>query len=107
MGVAPWGIVTNGKVWRLYSAKAHSRATNYYEVDLEETLGLAEPGVSFRYFYLFFRAAAFAAQSYPISGEVKDPSPFGLSAGGKRNLRPGIGRPLEGPRFRTDLSPLC
>jgi hypothetical protein len=72
MGVAPWGIVTNGKVWRLYSAKAHSRATNYYEVDLEETLGLAEPGVSFRYFYLFFRAAAFGPQSYPISGEVKE-----------------------------------
>lgn len=72
MGVAPWGIVTNGKVWRLYSVKAHSRATNYYEVDLEETLGLAEPGVSFRYFYLFFRAAAFAPQSYKISGEVKE-----------------------------------
>src|SRR6266566_786477 len=34
-GEADWAIVTNGKTWRLYSAKAHSRATNYYEIDLE------------------------------------------------------------------------
>ena len=33
-GLAPWGIVTNGKIWRLYSAEAHSRATNYFEQDL-------------------------------------------------------------------------
>jgi len=59
-GVASWGIVTNGKIWRLYSARAHSRATNYYEIDLEETLASPDPGEPFRYFYLFFRAAAFA-----------------------------------------------
>jgi hypothetical protein len=57
--VAPWAIVTNGKTWRLYSARAHSRATNYYEVDLEEILALTDPADAFRYFYLLFRAAAF------------------------------------------------
>jgi hypothetical protein len=51
-----WAIVTNGKVWRLYSARAHSRATNYYEIDLEETLASPEADVAFRYFWLFFRA---------------------------------------------------
>ncbi|MEA3350029.1 MAG: TaqI-like C-terminal specificity domain-containing protein, partial [Chloroflexota bacterium] len=56
---APWGIVTNGKLWRLYSAKAHSRATNYYEIDLEETLASPDPAEAFRYFYLFFRAEAY------------------------------------------------
>ena len=50
-GAAPWGIVTNGKLWRLYSAKAHSRATNYYEIDLEETLASPAPGEAFRYFF--------------------------------------------------------
>jgi hypothetical protein len=25
---APWAVVTNGRIWRLSSAKAHSRATN-------------------------------------------------------------------------------
>jgi hypothetical protein len=31
-GEADWVIVTNGIVWRLYAAKAHSRATNYYAI---------------------------------------------------------------------------
>src|SRR5207302_3148411 len=60
-GEADWAIVTNGKLWRLYSARAHSRATNYYEIDLEETL--AQPPehreLAFRYFWYFFRATAF------------------------------------------------
>jgi hypothetical protein len=60
-GDAPWAIVTNGKTWRLYSAKAHSRATNYYEIDLEETLAMPPANLehAFRYFWLLFRAAAF------------------------------------------------
>ena len=33
-GVADWIVVTNGRQWRLYSRHAHSRATNFYEVDL-------------------------------------------------------------------------
>jgi len=63
---APWAIVTNGKIWRLYSAKAHSRATNYYEIDLEEALASSDPNEFFRYFWLLFRAAAFVPQ--PVSG---------------------------------------
>lgn len=58
-GDADWVIVTNGKYWRLYSSKAHSRATNYYEIDLEEVLARLDPEESFRYFFLFFRMEAF------------------------------------------------
>jgi hypothetical protein len=60
-GAPAWAIVTNGKLWRLYAARAHSRATNYYEIDLEETIASREPDLAFRYFWLFFRARAFAA----------------------------------------------
>ncbi len=49
-----WVMMTNGKLWRLYSARAHSRATNYYEIDLEETLASPDPGQALRYFWLFF-----------------------------------------------------
>jgi hypothetical protein len=56
----PWAILTNGKDWRLYCAAAHSRATNYYEVDLPDALA-GDDLTAFRYFYLFFRAAAFTA----------------------------------------------
>ncbi|MGC9399832.1 MAG: hypothetical protein ACP5HM_11930, partial [Anaerolineae bacterium] len=69
--VAPWAIVTNGKTWRLYSARAHSRATNYYEIDLEETLAAPDPGEAFRYFYLFFRAAAFTPEERAVAGETR------------------------------------
>ena len=60
-GEAQWAVVTNGKHWRLYSAKAHSRATNYYEIDLEEVLAAdnKDPQESFRYFWLLFRQLAF------------------------------------------------
>jgi len=70
-GEAPWAIVTNGKLWRLYSAKAHSRATNYYEIDLEENLASDDPNVAFRYFFLFFRAAAFVPRDLVRDGRTR------------------------------------
>src|SRR6266700_128046 len=72
-GEADWAIVTNGKTWRLYSAKAHSRATNYYEIDLEETLAQSPAHVehAFRYFWLFFRPAAFIPVERFVGGEKR------------------------------------
>lgn len=61
-GLADWIIVTNGRQWRLYSRHAHSRATNFYEVDLPQALiasGDTDPNEAFRYWWLFFRAQAF------------------------------------------------
>jgi hypothetical protein len=64
-GDADWAVVTNGKLWRLYSAKTHSRSTNYLEIDLEEAVAGATPEATdpeaFRYFWLLFRARAFAS----------------------------------------------
>ncbi len=60
----PWAILTNGKDWRLYCAAAHSRATNYYEIDLPDALE-HEDLIAFRYFYLFFRAES----SVPAGGK--------------------------------------
>ena len=60
----PWAILTNGRDWRLYCAKAHSRASNYYEIDLPATLE-HDDLIAFRYFYLFFRAAAFVPKPQP------------------------------------------
>ena len=59
---ADWAIVTNGRIWRLYSRQAHARSTNFYEVDLIEALnvsGETDPNEAFRYWWLFFRSAAF------------------------------------------------
>ncbi len=68
-GDARWIIVSNGKLWRLYSRDAHSRSTNFYEVDLEEALlasGDTDPNEAFRYWWLFFRPEAFS----PVNGDA-------------------------------------
>jgi len=56
-----WGILTNGRKWRLYGTKDNKEQT-YYEVDLPE---LIEDGNlnRFKYFYLFFRPDAFRTTS--------------------------------------------
>ena len=53
-----WGILTNGRHWRLYSSKSHLPLGNYYQVDLVELLEEA-PTESLKYFYVLFRRQAF------------------------------------------------
>ncbi|MFM6271082.1 MAG: hypothetical protein ACKPFA_31980, partial [Dolichospermum sp.] len=49
--------------WRLYYRQASSTATEFYPVDLVELLE-TEDIEQFKYFWLFFRSAAFAKDSY-------------------------------------------
>ena len=53
--VAPWVIVTNGKLWRLYSSTASNKATNYYEIDLEEAIAANDQITALKYWWLMFR----------------------------------------------------
>ena len=69
-GDAPWVVVTNGKLWRLYSKRTHSRATSYFEVDLEEVVAEATRASTdpFRYFWLLFRRQAFQEVTFTREG---------------------------------------
>ncbi|MTJ54842.1 N-6 DNA methylase [Anabaena sp. UHCC 0253] len=58
-----WGILTNGREWRLYYRQASSTATEFYPIDLVELLE-TEDLEKFKYFWLFFRSAAFEKDSY-------------------------------------------
>src|SRR4030043_1961721 len=55
---AKWGILTDGKYWRLYERETSKRLDIFYEIDLEDFIesGSVE---DFRYFYLLFRRDAF------------------------------------------------
>jgi Alw26I/Eco31I/Esp3I family type II restriction m6 adenine DNA methyltransferase len=53
-----WGILTDGKYWRLYERETSKRLDIFYEVDLEEFIESDSPE-DFRYFYLLFRKDAF------------------------------------------------
>jgi hypothetical protein len=62
-----WGILTNGRLWRLYYHKAKSRTEGYIEFDLDPLfnsedlfkLTQEERLEAFKIFYLFFRRDAF------------------------------------------------
>ena len=62
-----WGLLTNGRLWRLYHRDTSHKLDRYYEVDLPALLASEDPG-AFPYFYGFFRRAAF------------DPGPLALTA---------------------------
>ncbi len=53
-----WGLLTNGKLWRLYHESTSNKLDVYYEVDLESLLRSGDME-AFKYFYLFFRFEAF------------------------------------------------
>jgi|GEM_PF-1314958 len=74
-----WGILTNGKLWRLYRLSQRGENSKaYYEFDLEEFLDFLDPSPQkklpfkdqdissklrdFKYFYLFFRKQAFLGE---------------------------------------------
>ncbi|PSQ15838.1 restriction endonuclease [Halobacteriales archaeon QS_8_69_26] len=52
-----WGILTNGRKWRLYGTRDYGTEI-YYEVDLPELLEQGDLE-AFKYFYVFFRPEAF------------------------------------------------
>jgi type I restriction-modification system DNA methylase subunit len=53
-----WGILTDGKYWRLYERETSKRLDIFYEIDLEDLIESGSPE-DFRYFYLLFRKNAF------------------------------------------------
>lgn len=70
-GKIVWGLLTNGRYWRLYYQKARSRSEEFLELDLPMILGISgfEPSLFvpraptpdhwLRVFYLFFAQQAF------------------------------------------------
>lgn len=56
-----WGILTNGKKWRLYNKKSSFSSNVYLELDLEEILEYNND--LFEYFYAFFSHDAFKKEN--------------------------------------------
>ena len=53
-----WGILTNGRLWRLYDHRSRPRASGYFEADLQQILD-ADDDDAVRTFFLLFRREAF------------------------------------------------
>ncbi|MCZ6677710.1 MAG: N-6 DNA methylase [Candidatus Poribacteria bacterium] len=54
-----WGILTNGRQWRLYNRQTSYRLDCFYQVDLSVILSGTKNLNAFRYFYCLFRRDAF------------------------------------------------
>jgi len=58
-----WGILTNGRQWRLYHRQTSYRLDSFYEVDLAALLSENGDLEAFRYFYCLFRRDAFISDA--------------------------------------------
>jgi len=58
MSGVTWGILTNGRLWRLYNQDTSFRLDICYEIDLPRLLATKDLE-AFKYFYLFFTRQAF------------------------------------------------
>ncbi len=69
---ADWGILTNGKKWRLYSYE-DCAADIFFEINLEKLLQgekTEEKLQAFKYFYLFFRRESFESEGQSFLEKV-------------------------------------
>lgn len=53
-----WGVLTNGRLWRLYHKDTAHKLDRFYEVDLPAVIASDDPQ-AFLYFWAFFNRAAF------------------------------------------------
>ena len=60
-GKVRWGILTNGKVWRLYDHRTRPRSSAYFEVDAAPVLGEFDDE-QLRLFYLLFNRKSFTLE---------------------------------------------
>ncbi len=66
-----WGILTNGRYWRLYHKHSAHKLDSYYEVDLPALLQSSDVN-AFLYFYVFFRRAAFDQHALSVSAILQE-----------------------------------
>ena len=66
-----WGILTNGRSWRLYHKNTAYKLDHYYEVDLPALLASGDVE-QFLYFNAFFRRAAFDEHPLSIAAILKE-----------------------------------
>ena len=67
-----WGILTNGRIWRLYDRRALPRASGYYQVDLNTALQAGDDAHTLRAFRLLFGRPAFSPQHGALTSFLED-----------------------------------
>lgn len=79
-----WGILTNGRLWRLYHRSTAHKLDHFYEVDVPALLSSGDV-TKFLYFYAFFRRAAFNPGPLSIAAILQESIDY--AAGISESLR--------------------
>lgn len=75
-----WGILTNGRLWRLYHKSSAHKLDRYYEIDLPALLASSDDA-DFLYFYAFFRKPAFGKVGLNLGEILKASTEFARDIG--------------------------
>lgn len=75
-----WGILTNGRLWRLYHRDTAHRLDRFYEVDLPALLADNDPA-RFLYFAAFFGRAAFEDGPLGVAALLKESADYAQGVG--------------------------
>src|SRR6266568_1146189 len=75
-----WGILTNGRLWRLYHKATAHKLDHFYEVDLPMLLQRGDLE-QFLYFYAFFQRSAFDAHPLGVSAILKESIDYAQGVG--------------------------
>ena len=75
-----WGILTNGRLWRLYHKATAFKLDRYYEVDLPALLKTGDPA-QFLYFAAFFGWAAFDPHALGVAALLDASANYALGVG--------------------------
>jgi hypothetical protein len=105
-----WGLLTNGRLWRLVHRDTAHKLDVFYEVDLAEIVQTGDVA-RFLYFYAFFRRAAFEPGPLGLAAMLQESTDYAHAIGSSLKgqvydaLRHLAHRPA--PRaYRTGLRPL-
>jgi hypothetical protein len=75
-----WGVLTNGRLWRLYHKDTAHKLDRFYEVDLVDLVRSTNVE-NFLYFYAFFRQAAFDDHPLGVGALLAGSTDYARSVG--------------------------
>ncbi len=75
-----WGMLTDGRFWRLYHTATAHQLDRFYEIDLSDLINRDDVD-AFAFFYAFFRAGAFATEGLTADAVLAQSADYATGVG--------------------------
>lgn len=77
---ATWGILANGRLWRLYHRDSAYKQDRFYEVDLPALVEAGDPE-AFQYFHAFFHRSTFDDHPLGVTARLRESADYARGIG--------------------------